>query len=103
MTSRHDALSGLLQGWTADTEPGVDFNRSVWSRIEAAENRKAALFGPFSVWFQELAKPRIAISAAAIALFGGVLLGSLQARSAQQEQYLLSLNPYHAGSSLNHY
>jgi hypothetical protein len=34
-----------------------------------------------------------------IALFGGVLLGSLQARSAQEQQYLLSLNPYQAGSA----
>ena len=100
MTSHHDELSGLLQSWKADAEPGVDFNRTVWSRIEAAENRQVDFFGPFCVWLQALAKPRIAVSAAAIALFGGMLIGGLQARSAQEEQYLLSLSPYYAGSTL---
>jgi hypothetical protein len=28
-----------------------------------------------------------------------VLLGGLQARNSQEEQYLLSLNPYHASSA----
>ena len=100
--SRYDDLSELLQSWTADTEPGVDFNRSVWSRIEAAESSNRNLSVSFFGWLQELARPRIAVSAAAVALFGGVLLGGLQARSAQEELYLLSLDPYHAVSSLPH-
>jgi len=101
--SHHNDLSGLLQSWKSNAESGVDFNRSVWRRIGEAESRKVDFFAPFFLWFQELARPRIAVSAFAIALFGGVLLGGLQARSAAEEQYLQSLNPYHAGSvSLDH-
>ena len=100
MTLHHDDLSGLLQSWKGDAAPDVDFNRAVWSRIEATERRKVDFFAPFLIWLQELTRPRVAVSAAAIALFGGILLGGLQARSAQEEQYLLSLSPYHAGSTL---
>ena len=100
--SRRDDLSGLLQSWKSAAEPDSDFNRSVWRRVGEAESRNGLFFAPFILWFQELARPRIAVSAAAIALFGGVLLGGLQARSAAEEQYLQSLNPYHAGSSLDH-
>jgi hypothetical protein len=98
MTTRYDDLSGLLQTWQPEALPGTDFHRHVWARIEAAESRKGDRFASLLSWLQELARPRIAVSAAAIALFGGVLLGSLQARSSQEEQYLRSLNPYHAGS-----
>lgn len=86
-------LSSLLQGWRADMEPGSGFNRSVWSRIETAESRKGDGIASLFSWIQQLASPRIALTTAAIALFGGVLLGGIQARTAQEERYLLSLKP----------
>ncbi len=86
-------LSSLLQGWRHDIEPGTGFNRSVWSRIEAAESRKGDGIARLFSWVQQLASPRIALTTAAIALFGGVLLGGIQARTAQEDRYLLSLKP----------
>ncbi len=99
MTSCNDDLAKLLQTWRPEAVPGADFNRNVWRRIELAETRNGAPLGLLFGWIQMLAWPRIALSAAAIALFGGIVLGDLQARNTQEEQYLLSLNPYHASSA----
>jgi hypothetical protein len=88
-------LSDLLQNWSPKAESGTGFNRSVWSRIEAAESRKSSLESLFS-WTQGLASPRIAAACMAVALFGGILIGGLQANSALEEQYLLSLKPFSA-------
>ena len=86
-------LSSLLQELRADMEPSAGFNRSVWSRIEAAESRKGDGIARLFSWVQQLASPRIALTTAAIALFGGVVIGGIQARAAQEERYLLSLKP----------
>lgn len=94
MSDDHE-LSALLQNWTPKVEPGSGFNRSVWTRIEAAESRKSSLEPLFS-WIQDLATPRIAAACMAVALFGGILIGGLQANSALEEQYLLSLKPFSA-------
>jgi hypothetical protein len=99
MSSQKD-LSSLLQGWQPGLEPGSGFNRGVWSRIEAAEScRQSGLSSIFS-WVGLLARPRIATAAVAVALFGGVLIGGLQAHSSQEERYLLSLKPFAASSLL---
>lgn len=99
MSSEND-LSSLLQGWQPDLEPGSGFNRGVWSRIEAAESRRQnGTLAVFS-WVGLLARPRIATAAVAVALFGGVLIGGLQARNSQEERYLLSLKPFAANSIL---
>ena len=90
-------LSALLQNWTPKVEPGSGFNRSVWTRIEAAESRKFSLEPLFS-WIQDLATPRIAATCVVSALFGGILLGGLQARSTHEEQYLQSLRPFAASA-----
>jgi len=93
-----DDLSDLLQSWQPDIEPGSGFNGAVWSRIEVSQAPSSftqslfALFSPLR-WIQTMGRPRIAIAAAAIALFGGVLIGGVQAHSSQEERYLLSLNP----------
>jgi len=91
-----DNLSALLQSWQPDIEPSSGFNRGVWSRIEASQTRYTeslyGLFGPFH-WVRSMARPRIAIAAATIALFGGLMIGGVQARSSQEEHYLASLNP----------
>jgi hypothetical protein len=93
-------LSSLLQGWQPDLETGSGFNRGVWSRIEAAESRRQnGLLSIFS-WVDLLSRPRIATAAVAIALFGGFLVGGLQARSSQEESYLHSLKPFAANSML---
>ena len=98
MSSKND-LSSLLKGWQPDLEPGSGFNRGVWSRIEAAESSRSGFSAIFS-WVGLLASPRIATAAVAIALFGGLLVGSLQARSSQEERYLHSLKPFAANSFL---
>lgn len=99
MSSEND-LSSLLQEWQPDPETGSGFNRGVWSRIEAAESRRQnGLLSIFS-WVGLLARPRIATAAVTVALFGGVLIGGLQARSSQEERYLLSLKPFAANSML---
>jgi len=100
MNSTPNSLSNLLQSWNADVDPSADFNRSVWARIEATDSRKVDVAAVLFSWLQDLARPRIAITAASLALFGGVLLGGLQARSTQEEHYLRSLNPYHAADIL---
>ena len=93
-----DDLSDLLQSWQRDIEPGSGFNRGVWSRIEVSQAPSSftqslfALFSSFR-WIQSMGSPRIAIAAAAIALFGGVLIGGVQAHSSQEERYLVSLKP----------
>jgi hypothetical protein len=92
-----DTLSALLQSWQPDVaEPG-DFNRGVWSRLEAAESQKGA---SFTGWISLFLRPRIAVTAALVVLCGGFFLGGLHARAESQEQYLLSLNPYKATSLL---
>lgn len=89
-----DDLSTLLQSWGPEVADARDFNRGVWSRIEAAETRKNILGARIAEFISFFARPRIAVTAAAIALFGGVFLGNFHARSAEEEQYLQSLNPY---------
>lgn len=92
----HDDLSRLLQSWQPEVADARDFNHGVWTRLESAESRNGA--GAFFDWITLFSRPRIAVAAVAIALFGGVFLGSLQARSADEDQYLRSLNPYSAQS-----
>lgn len=89
MTSPDD-LSTLLQTWQPAVVDTRDFNRSVWSRIEVVESRASRI----AAFFSFFARPRIAVTAATITLFGGLFLGSLHARSADEAQYLHSLNPY---------
>jgi len=91
-------LSNLLQGWRVDASPGSAFNRSVWTRIVAAESRNGLGLSSLFSWVQLLAVPRIAVTAAAIALFGGILIGGVQAQSSNEERYLLSLKPPVAAS-----
>lgn len=96
MSDDHE-LSALIQNWAPQVEPGSGFNRSVWSRIETAESRKSS-YEPLFSWIQGLATPRMAATCMAVALFGGILLGGLQARSSQEEQYLHSLRPFAASA-----
>jgi hypothetical protein len=93
MNPNDNDLSSLLQEWQADVEPGAGFHRSVWSRIEAAESRKGAGLARLFSWVQAFANPRIAVTAATLALFGGILIGGAHARSTQEGRYLLSLKP----------
>lgn len=93
MMNPEKQLSALLQEWTPNAEPSSGFNRSVWARIEAAESSGAMGLSFFS-WLQRLAVPRIAATCVAVALFGGILVGGMQARSSEEERYLLSLKPF---------
>jgi hypothetical protein len=99
MPSHSDDLSGVLQSWQPRLVEDSGFDRNVWSRIEAAENRRQPAlrdFLSFFGWLQQLTRPRVAVTAAMFALFGGILLGGLQARTSQEERYLRSLNPHGA-------
>ncbi|MEI6322532.1 MAG: hypothetical protein WCP60_05450 [bacterium] len=89
-----DDLSPLLQSWQPEAPFSGDFNRGVWSRIEAMESHKGTGIQALLSWIQLFARPRIAVSAAMLAIFAGVFLGGIQARSSQEEHYLQSLNPY---------
>jgi hypothetical protein len=89
MSSPDNDLSSLLQGWSPRVEPGTGFRRAVWSRIASTEQGLAALFS----WLTVLASPRIATATIALALFGGIMIGGLQARSSAEERYLISLKP----------
>ncbi len=75
-------------------EPHGGFSRRVWSRVEGVERSKdseiLAIFG----WVRFFGQPRMALVATMFALFGGVFLGGVQARSAQESRYFQSLNPY---------
>lgn len=93
MNSSSD-LSHLLQGWQPEASVPLDFNRGVWSQIEAVEARKNFFITGIAEFFSIFARPRIAVSAAMLALFAGLFLGGIEARSTQEEQYLQSLNPY---------
>jgi hypothetical protein len=90
-------LSRLIRSWDPSLEPSVGFNRSVWSKIEASESRsKEGLFS----WVQGFATPRLAATCVALALFGGILIGGVQARSSQEDRYLRSLQPFAAGTQV---
>ena len=97
MSADHE-LSALLQQWSSGADAGPGFNRSVWARIEAAESRRAAALPLFS-WIRNLATPRLAATCMVVSLFGGMLIGGLQARSSQEVRYLQSLQPLAAGMS----
>jgi hypothetical protein len=97
MSAPDNELSKLLQNWNPNTELGGSFNRQVWLRIESSEGNsweRVDFLAPLCSWLQALARPRLAFSAATIAMLIGILVGGLQARSMQEEQYLLSVNPY---------
>lgn len=93
--SAYDELYSHLKEWKVETEESAGrlhgFNRSVWSRIEAAESRRV---GSIVSWIQNFATPRMAVASLAIALVCGIMIGGLQARSTQEERYLLSLKPF---------
>jgi hypothetical protein len=89
-----DNLSNLLQSWQPEVADSRDFNRAVWMRLESEENRKGVTAAAIFSWIQLFARPRIAITAASIALFCGIFLGTLEARSTGEDRYLQSLNPY---------
>ena len=95
MNTRDD-LSRLLQSWQPEAVEIRDFNRGVWMRLEEAEISNES--GAFFSWIALFSRPRIAVAAVAIAIFCGAFLGSFQARSAGEDQYLRSLNPYSAAS-----
>jgi hypothetical protein len=93
MSSPDNDLSFLLQEWSARVEPGAGFQRAVWSRIASTEQGSPQGLAALLSWLTLLASPRIATATVALALFGGIMIGGLQARSAAEERYLLSLKP----------
>lgn len=99
MSSPDQDLSDLLQGWSPRVEPGMEFRRSVWARIASEDREADSFYQTFLGWIPMLCRPRVATATIAAALLGGILIGGLQARSAAEERYLLSLNPTVAAST----
>ena len=93
MSSPDNDLSSLLQGWSPRVEPGTGFRRAVWSRIASTEQGRPQGLAALLSWLTLLASPRIATATIALALFGGIMIGGLQARSSAEERYLISLKP----------
>ncbi len=96
MNPEDKMLSALLKGSLLGIEPDHGFNRRVWSRIEALESRRNGGLDSLFSWLQLIARPRLAVASVAIALFGGVMIGGLQAQGSQEQRYLRSLSPHAA-------
>ncbi len=83
-------LDDLLRLWRPDVVESPTFKREVWRRIQRSR-------GPhqrFERFFQWLARPRAASLAAALAILGGVLVGSVVAGHKGQRAYLHDVDPY---------
>ncbi len=85
-----DELTNLIREWTEPTLENTDFNRGVWSRIEAASDG--------GNWFSRLlvavARPRIAVALAVTAVAFGAFTGAAISHESGSEMYLRSVNPY---------
>jgi hypothetical protein len=95
-------LSSLLSSWRPDVSDAPDLRRNVWQRIAIAEARSKS---PVARWLEaflvSIARPRLALAAAGVAVAVGIAVGSaLPDRSdAGATGYLRSINPYaHAAS-----
>ena len=85
-----DDLDELLRLWHPDVVESSTFHRDVWRRIERSRASDRRLEG----FLQWLARPRIASLAAALAILGGVLIGSVIAEHNAQQAYLHEVDPY---------
>jgi hypothetical protein len=83
-------LDDLLRWWRPAAVDSPAFKREVWRRIE--RSRGAAQ--RFQRFFEWLARPWIASLAAALAIVGGVFIGSLFAGHNAQRAYLHDVDPY---------
>ena len=86
MSSADNELSKLLENWDPNAELDVNFNRQVWIRLEGRVGSSwevDALLALLERWLRVLARPRLAFAATTIAIFIGILVGWLQARSMQ--------------------
>ena len=83
-------LDDLLRLWRPDAVESSNFQRDVWRRIEQSRGAAQRLHGFFE-WF---ARPRIASLAAALAIIGGFLIGSVFAGQNAQRAYLHDVDPY---------
>ncbi len=85
-----EELDDLLRLWRPEIVESSTFKRDVWQRIEqsrGAEGRLESLFA----W---LARPGVASLATALAILGGVLIGSALAGQNGEVAYLRAVNPY---------
>jgi hypothetical protein len=85
-----DELSNLLGGWQPDVPAPAGFRRDVWSRIETRPPSP----GWLALLFAAIARPRIAIGLAAVAILAGGVSGSMLGQDSRQDAYLRSVNPY---------
>jgi hypothetical protein len=83
-------LDDLLRSWRPEAVEVSSFKRDVWRRIEQRRDPTQRLEG-FLEW---LARPQIASLAAALAMTGGMLIGSVFASHHAQRAYLHEVDPY---------
>ncbi len=79
-----------MSEWTEPVLENAGFNRGVWSRIEAASARGNWL----SRLLMTVARPRVAVSLAVIAVAFGAFTGAVISHESGSEIYLRSVNPY---------
>ncbi len=85
-----DELSILMSEWTEPALENAGFNRGVWSRIEACSS-KGNWFGRL---LMTVARPRVAVALAVMAIGVGATTGLLISHESGSEIYLRSVNPY---------
>ena len=83
-------LDELLRSWRPEPIVSSTFQRDVWRRIERSHGAAQPLQG----FFEWLARPRSASLATALAIVGGVFVGSLFANHNAQRAYLHDVDPY---------
>lgn len=87
-----DDLNLLLRSWQPEVAEPPNFRRNVWQGIErlSSGQEETWLAGLFGL----LARPRIALSAIALAVAIGSIVGLEISSENQTSAYLRSVNPY---------
>ncbi len=88
----NDSLTTLLKTWQPEVPASGDFRRGVWRKIEAAS--LVRLPGPMERVLLFIARPRVALAVAVLAIFAGGVAGSSIAGAQEANAYLRSVNPY---------
>ena len=83
-------LDDLLRSWRPDALEVSSFKRDVWRRIEQRRGPTQGL----EYFLEWLARPQIASLAAALAMTGGMFIGSVLAGHHAQRAYLHEVDPY---------
>lgn len=87
-----DDLTILLNAWQPEVPEPVGFKRGVWQRIAASRANVSP--GLLESFFALIARPRMAVALAAMAIVAGGVAGNSIAGAYEADAYLRSVNPY---------